>query len=638
MDELLSRIESPKDLRRLSLVELERLASEMREALCNVVANRTAHFASNLGVVELCLALHTVFDFSRDRLIWDTGHQIYPHKLITGRYRRFSTIRTKGGLMGYPNPHESDYDLFMTGHAGCSVSTVLGMKSGDDLQPGEQDRHAVAVIGDGAFPSGIVFEALNNAGGLKKRLLVILNDNKMSICPRVGGLADYLDRLRLNPFYTGLKQEVSRALSKVPLVGDQMERLLEQARDSIKAGLHGGMLFEELGIRYMGPIDGHNIGQLCKYLRLVKDVEGPVLLHVVTEKGHGFQPAAADPVFFHTPAPFKREQNGAVAVKKSSTPSYTNIASRAIEAVLRRNPKVTVMTAAMCQGNNLEHVRDTFPDRFFDTGICESHAVAFAAGQAKSGLRPVVDIYSTFLQRSYDQLFQEVALQNLPVTFMLDRAGLTGPDGPTHHGMFDLGYMRLLPNMVVMAPGDEADLAPMLDFALEHDGPAALRYPKATAQRVDRPLAPIELGRAEVLDWGHDCMLVACGTLLSECASAAATLRGEGLDVGVINARFVKPLDTETILRAIETASVVITVEEGALAGGFGSAVLEAAADAGVPAAHVRRLGVPDRFIEHGERAELLGDLGLDAAGIAAAVRELATDGQLVRGHERRAG
>jgi 1-deoxy-D-xylulose-5-phosphate synthase len=358
MDHLLSKIESPRDLQGLSLAELEQLAGEMREVLCNLVSSRTAHFASNLGVVELCLALHTTFDFSRDRLIWDTGHQIYPHKLITGRYHEFGTIRCKGGLMGYPNPEESDYDLFMTGHAGASVSTVLGLRSGDDLIPGQADRHAVAVIGDGALPSGMVFEALNNAGGMKKKITVILNDNKMSICPRVGGVAQYLDRLRMNPLYTGLKQEVVRALNKVPLLGDPVERLLWQAKESIKAGLHGGMLFEELGLRYVGPIDGHNIGQLCKYLRLVKDVEGPVLLHVVTEKGHGFQPAAQDPVFFHTPAPFQRGENGAMSFKKTSSRAYTNIASQAIYEQLSQNPRVTVLTAAMCQGNNLERVRE----------------------------------------------------------------------------------------------------------------------------------------------------------------------------------------------------------------------------------------------------------------------------------------
>ncbi|HQU44067.1 MAG TPA: 1-deoxy-D-xylulose-5-phosphate synthase [Pirellulales bacterium] len=624
MDQLLSRIESPRDLQPLSVAELEQLAGEMREAMCNLVTNRTAHFASNLGVIELCLALHKTFDFSRDRLIWDTGHQIYPHKLITGRYHEFGTIRTKGGLMGYPNPQESNYDLFMTGHAGASVSTVLGLKSGDDLMPGQADRHAVAVIGDGALPSGMVFEALNNSGGMKKKITVILNDNKMSICPRVGGVAQYLDRLRMNPLYTGLKQEVVKALNKVPLLGDPVERLLWQAKESIKAGLHGGMLFEELGLRYVGPVDGHNIGQLCKYLRMLKEVEGPVLLHVVTEKGHGFQPAAEDPVFFHTPVPFQRDQNGSVSFKKSSSRSYTHVASEAIYDQLSQNPRVTVLTAAMCQGNNLERVRKTFPDRFFDTGICESHAVAFAAGQAKSGLRPIVDIYSTFLQRSYDQIFQEVALQKLPVTFTLDRAGLTGPDGPTHHGAFDIAYMRVFPNMVVMSPGDEYDLPPMLDFALSHDSPVAVRYPKAAAEKLDRPLAPIELGRAEVIEWGHDGMFIAFGAQMGACVKAAEILCGEGLDVGVVNARFAKPLDTETLFRAIESCSFVITVEEGCLMGGFGSAVVEAAADAGMSTAHVRRLGIPDRFIEHAERGELLADLGLDVPGLVKAARELA--------------
>ncbi len=623
MDHLLSKIESPRDLQGLSAAELEQLAAEMREALCNLVTSRTAHFASNLGVVELCLALHTAFDFSHDRLIWDTGHQIYPHKLITGRYHEFGTIRTKGGLMGYPNPQESDYDLFMTGHAGASVSTMLGLRSGDDLL-GQTDRHAVAVIGDGAFPSGIVYEAMNNAGGLRSKLLVILNDNQMSICPRVGGMGEYLDRLRVNSIYTGLKVEVLKVLNKVPLLGDPAERFLAQVKEAIKAGLHGGMLFEELNFRYMGPVDGHSIPQLRKYLAMVKEMDGPVLLHVVTEKGHGFKPAAEDPVYFHTPAPFTCEEERVVAFSKSSSKAYTDVVSQEIQRQMEANPRVTVMTAAMCQGTKLEAVRQAFPDRFFDTGICEAHTVAFAAGQAKAGLRPIVDIYSTFLQRSYDQIFQEVALQKLPVTFVLDRSGLTGPDGPTHHGCFDLGYMRVFPNMVVMAPGDETDTRAMLEFALSHDSPCSIRYPKTKAESVAGARTPIELGRAEVIEWGGDGMLVACGTLLTNCLAAAATLRDEGLDVGVINARFVKPLDTDTLLRAVRDCPWVVTVEEAALAGGFGSAVVEAAADAGIGAAHVRRLGIPDRFIKHAERGELLADLGLDPAGIANTCRQLA--------------
>jgi 1-deoxy-D-xylulose-5-phosphate synthase len=459
MHKLLPKITSPLLLHSLSAGELEQVADEIRDVLCNLLSVRTAHFASNLGVVELCIALHSVFDFRRDRLIWDTGHQIYPHKLITGRYDEFSTIRTKGGLMGYPNPAESEFDLFMTGHAGCSVSTVLGLKSGDDLLA-QSDRRAVAVIGDGAFPSGIVFEALNNAGGLNKNLLMILNDNQMSICPRVGGLASYLDKLRTNPFYTGLKEEIVKALNKVPVLGDPVERFLAQIKEGVKAGLHGGMLFEELGFRYIGPIDGHNIPVLRKYLKMVKDLEGPILLHVVTEKGHGFQPAAADPVFFHTPPAFVNDNGKAVIKSGGGGQAYTNVARDAILHQMRINPRVTVMTAAMCQGTKLEPVREQFADRFFDTGICEAHTVAFAAGQAKAGLRPIVAIYSTFLQRSYDQIFQEVALQNLPVVFMMDRAGLAGPDGPTHHGCFDFGYMRVFPNMVVMAPGRRGRRAP----------------------------------------------------------------------------------------------------------------------------------------------------------------------------------
>ncbi|MEI6240336.1 MAG: 1-deoxy-D-xylulose-5-phosphate synthase [Planctomycetia bacterium] len=624
MTDILPSIISPRDLAGLSTEQLEQLAGEMRRALTEVAATRTAHFASNLGVVELCIALHRVFDFSRDRLIWDTGHQIYPHKLITGRFGRFGTIRTKGGLMGYPNPDESPFDLFMTGHAGSSVSTALGLASGDDLL-GEGDRHSVAVIGDGALPSGIVFEALNNAGFLKKRLLVILNDNRMSICPRVGALAEYLDTIRTNPWYRGLKQQAGELIKGVPMVGEQMERMLGKAKDSLKATLHGGMLFEALGVRYFGPVEGHSLPNLIRYLELVKDEEGPVLLHVLTEKGHGFKPAEADPVFFHTPAPFECDDDDCiVSIKKSSAKAYTDVASAAIGACMRSDPKVTVLTAAMCQGNKLEPVREEFPDRFFDVGICESHAVAFAAGQAKVGCRPIVDIYSTFLQRSFDQIFQEVCLQNLPVVFMLDRAGLTGPDGPTHHGAFDLGYLRLFPNMAVLAPGDEHDLVAMLDWALAQPGPVAIRYPKTVIERHEGPRAPIVAGRCEPLLEGADGLILACGTLLGAALDAAKHLREEGLEVAVVNARFVKPLDTQGLLERIEAAPWVVTVEENALPTGFGSAVLEAVSDARLACGPIVRLGLPDRFVEHGERSELLADLGLDATGIANTCRGLA--------------
>jgi 1-deoxy-D-xylulose-5-phosphate synthase len=625
---LLTEIQSAQDVHGMSAGQLTLLAAEIRDVLCNLLQERTAHFASNLGVVELALALHSVFDFRHDRLIWDTGHQIYPHKLITGRYRNFQTIRTKGGLMGYPNPQESEYDLFMTGHAGSSLATLSGLASGDVLL-GQDDRHAVAVIGDGAFPSGIVFEALNNISGLKQNVLIVLNDNKMSICPRVGGVASYLDRLRTSPFYSGLKQEVVKILENVPLLGDPVERFLAQLKEGVKAGLHGGMLFEELGLRYLGPIDGHNIALLRKYLQMVKDLKGPILLHVVTEKGHGFTPAAQDPVFFHTPPAFVQENGCPVPKKAGSSAAYTDLMSGAILQQMKADSRVTVLTAAMCQGNKLERVRDEVADRFFDTGICESHAVAFAAGQAKAGLKPIVDIYSTFLQRSFDQVFQEVALQNLPVVFTLDRAGLTGPDGPTHHGAFDTAYMRCLPNMVVMAPGDAGDVGPMLDFALHEPNPVAIRYPKASAVTVsvaDRQ--PIELGRAEILRWGRDGAILCYGTLLADCLRAADLLAADGLEVGVVNARFVKPIDRDMVERALRESAFVLTVEEGCLMGGFGSAVLEAACEMSLDTSRVRRLGIPDRFVEHGERAELLADLGLDTAGIVAACREMAEQGE----------
>ncbi len=628
MTKILPTIQSPMQLHEMNLGELNQVATEIRETLCNLLSMRAAHFASNLGVVELTLALHSTYDFLNDHLVWDTGHQIYPQKLITGRFDEFHTIRTKGGLMGYPNPTESDYDLFMTGHAGASVSTVVGLRSGSDVL-GEKN-YSVAVIGDGAFPSGIVMEAINNAAELKSKMLVILNDNEMSICPRVGGMASYLDRLRSTKFYTGVKNEVVSMLNKVPVLGDPTERLLFQIKEGVKAGLHGGMMFEELGFKYFGPIDGHDIGVMKKYLKMVREIDGPVLLHVITNKGHGFKPAAEDPVYFHTPAPFETIEDGTPVPKsKGSATAYTNHARDAIADQMRNNDRVTVITAAMCQGNKLEPIREEFPERFFDVGICESHAVAFAGGQAKAGLRPIVDIYSTFLQRSFDQVFQEVCLQKLPVTFMLDRGGLTADDGPTHHGTFDFGYMRLFPNMIVMAPGDANDIGAMLDFSLSQDVACSIRYPKTAAAEISRELQPIELGKSETLRTGTDGTIVVCGVSLANALEAAEILQSEGLDVGVVNARFVKPIDTEMIRQALANSKFVITVEEANLMGGFGSAFLESANEMGLNASKVRRIGIPDEFVEHQSRPEVLASLKLDTAGIAETCRAAAKNAQL---------
>ncbi|MEM1062232.1 MAG: 1-deoxy-D-xylulose-5-phosphate synthase [Planctomycetota bacterium] len=628
---LLPGIASPRDLDGLSRDELLALTDEIRNALIGVMRQRPAHFASNLGVVELCVALHKVFDSPRDRIIWDTGHQIYPHKLLTGRFAEFDTIRERGGLMGYPNPAESEHDLFMTGHAGASVSTVLGLKAGDDLARAidgdPRDRKSVAVIGDGALPSGIVFEAMNNAAELKKDLLVVLNDNKMGICPRVGGLATYLDQARSAPFYNGLKRDVSWLLNRLPVVGDSVEQVLAQAKDAVKTFLHGGMLFEEMGFRYIGPVDGHDLPGLIDKLTMVREVSGPVLLHVLTEKGKGFDPAVENPVKFHSPGPFDTDDDGCVVSIKTGSggAAYTNLVSESLADAMTDDERVAVLTAAMCAGNKLEKIRDDFPERFFDVGICEGHAVAFAGGMAKAGLKPVVDIYSTFLQRSFDQIFQEVALQNLPVVFTLDRAGLVGPDGPTHHGMFDLSYMRTFPNMTVMAPGDAADVGPMLRFALAADGPTSLRYPKCVAEAVERVPAPIEQGKAEVYSWGEDGVFLVCGAQFADAVRAADRLREEdGLEFGVVNMRFVKPVDADVVERALAECGRVITVEENSVAGGFGAAVLEAAAVRGLDASKIKIVALPDAFVEHGGRDELLASCGLDEDGLYEAARDTA--------------
>ncbi|MEO1619114.1 MAG: 1-deoxy-D-xylulose-5-phosphate synthase [Planctomycetota bacterium] len=612
---LLASLQDATGLKELAPAQLETAAEEIRDVLCNLLATRTAHFASNLGVVELCLALHSEFDFRRDRLIWDTGHQIYPHKLITGRYSEFPSIRTQGGLMGYPNPHESEYDLFMTGHAGCSVSTAVGLRSGDILVD-QEDRSTVAVIGDGAFPSGIVFEALNNAGELKDDLTIILNDNKMSICPRVGAVAGYLDRLRGNPYYTGLKTEVGKLLEQIPMFGDPAERFLAQMKEGVKAGLLGGMLFEELGIRYVGPIDGHDIALMRKYIGMVRQIKGPVLLHVVTEKGHGYKPAAADPVFFHTPPAFEDNDGKPITRSSDGLPAFTVHARDAIKETLEQDSRTTVITAAMCQGNKLEPVREKFPKQFFDVGICESHAVAFAAGQCKSGARPIVDIYSTFLQRSYDQIFQEVCLQDLPVVFMLDRAGLTGPDGPTHHGVYDIGYMRLFPNMVVMAPGYAEELPMMLQTAIRHDHPCGIRYPKASAMRQPELGQEIEIGKSERVRSGTDGTIVAFGAMLENAIAAADLLRDE-LDIGVINARFAKPIDQDMVRESLCDGKFVVTVEEGTEVGGFGSAFLESALKQRLDTRGIHLVALPDEFVEHGDRNDLLHQCGLSPEAIA---------------------
>ena len=626
---ILPTLTSPRELIQLAPEQLKQLAAEIRDEICRVYDHRSVHFASNLGVVELAIALHSTFDFSHDRLIWDTGHQVYPHKLLTGRFPQFSTIRTKGGLMGFPNPTESAYDLMMTGHAGSSIGTILGLCYADDLFEGKNHRHSIAVIGDGASSSGGVYEAMNHAGGLRKNITVILNDNKMSICPRVGGLANHLDGLRLHPRYSRFKQKIHGIVDRLPLVGGFIDSFLRHFKDTLKAGLLGGMLFESLGFRYIGPIDGHNIARLQRFLRMARNLEEPVLLHVITEKGRGFKPAEENPTKYHAPKPRQSSRDGhtddglcpqassACESDESGVPkTFTEHASTAIDALMQNNPKVCVITAAMCQGNMLEMVRDKYPDRFFDVGICESHAVVFAAGLAKSGMIPIVDIYSTFLQRAYDQIFQEASLQNLPIIFAIDRSGLVGPDGPTHHGVFDIAYLRPFPNLTIMTPSDAWELHEMFRLAEQIKGPTAIRYPRAVAVSPNRQHASLQIGKAEVVCDGTHGMIAVCGQFLESALEAADILSKEHIDTGVINVRFVKPLDTETLLEPLRKGQFLITIEEGMLSGGLGSAVLEAANEGQFDTRKIFRLGIPDQYIEHGDRSELLNDLGLNTENL----------------------
>lgn len=638
----LAQIQSPADLKDLSLDQLNSLAKQIRTELCQLIETRSVHFASNLGVVELTLALHTVFDFTKDRLVWDVGHQIYPHKMLTGRFNQMGSIRTQGGLMGYPNPAESPFDLFMTGHAGVSISTALGLLVGDDLIHPEEGRKSVAVVGDGAAGCGIIYEALNHTSELNKNLIVILNDNKMSICPRVGGLGHYLDGLRTNSVYNGVKDNVRNIVSRLPIIGKPLHRGLHRLKDAMKKGLLGGMLFEELGFHYIGPVDGHNIKALQTALNQAKRHNQPVLLHILTQKGHGFHPAEEDPARFHAPPKVIYDDEGELHLQRTKQVSYTKIAASQLYQAMLFDPKVCVIAAAMTQGNFLEKIREDFPDRFFDVGICESHAVALAAGLAKSGMRPVVDIYSTFMQRAYDQIFHEVSLQNLPVVLMMDRAGMVGSDGPTHHGTFDMAYIRHLPNMTVAAPGDAEDLHAVIPWALKQPGPVSIRYPKDGVSRANRThTVAIAPGCAEPLNCFFDSsdgqnnqeeplsgLIIACGGALSKAASAieqyenACAQQGTKKRLGLINARWIKPLD-QRIAQWVQRVPWTLTVEDGCRMGGFGSAVLELLSDNNVYNCRIKRLGIEDHYVPHASRSEQLAAEGLDSSGIIRAIEEM---------------
>ena len=617
---ILDKVNSAQDLRMLPEEELPELASEVRGEIIDVVSRTGGHLASSLGVVDLTIALHYAFDTPKDRIVWDVGHQAYAHKILTGRRAEFPTLRQYGGISGFPKREESPADHFDVGHASTSISAALGMIAARDIKG--EDFRVIAVIGDGSISAGLAFEGLNQAGHLKKNLVVILNDNEMSISPNVGALSSYLSRLMTGNFYTKLRLETKHFLQGIPKVGEAMFNLAKRTEDSIKGLVAPGMLFEDLGFQYVGPIDGHNIDHLLQTFHNIKDFTWPVLVHVVTKKGKGCEFAECSPSQFHGTPPFDRETGK--AKKKQAVLSYTEVFGQTLIKLAEDNDRIVAISAAMSEGTGLDKFSEKFPGRFFDVGIAESHGVTFACGLAVEGMHPVAAIYSTFTQRAYDQVVHDLCLQNLPVTLALDRAGLVGEDGPTHHGVFDLAYLRHVPNIVVMAPKDENELQHMIKTAVEHPGPTAVRYPRGTGYGVpmDQEIKTLEIGRGELLRDGSDVAVIAIGNMVYPSMEAARRLAAEGVSVAVVNARFVKPLDEELLLQVARAAGRIVTVEEHALLGGFGSAVLECLDTRGVTGVKSHRIGLPDSYIEHGTQAVLRKKYGLDADGIYQSVRD----------------
>ena len=619
---LLPTINDPADLRKLPQAKLPQVAEEIREYMIEVLSKIGGHTAASLGPVELALALHYCFDTPRDRLIWDVGHQAYSHKILTGRRDRFPTVKQYGGLSGFLRREESEYDVFNAGHAGTSISAALGMATARDLLG--QDFHVVAVIGDGGLTAGMAMEAFNQAGHDKRRLIVVLNDNEMSIAPNVGAVSGYLNRIRGGQPYNTIKDEIEELLRSIPGVGEMMFKSAKMVKDAISRAFVPGVLAEELGFRYYGPINGHDTDALVTAFQEAKHHDHPVLIHTLTKKGKGYAPAERDPYSWHGTTPFDLA-TGTFVKPKAVAPSYTQVFAETTIKLMEQDAKVVAITAAMPDGTGLNKVSPRFPERVIDVGIAEQHAVTLAAGMALEGTKPIVAIYSTFLQRAFDQVVHDVCLMDIPVAFAIDRGGIVGADGPTHHGLLDFAYLRALPNMVVMAPKDENELARMLKTAVDLDHPASVRYPRGNGLGVtmEDPITPVEVGKGELLREGRDAAILAVGHMVQPAVEAAERLAAEGLEVAVVNARFVKPLDEEMLLALADTTGCVVTVEDHFLAGGFGSAVLELLADRGRSHVKVGRLGVPDGVHQHGPQELLRAKFGIDADGIANRVREL---------------
>ena len=618
MSEILKQENPIAALKALPEAQLPQLAAELRDVIIKTVAETGGHLASSLGVIELTIALHKVFDTPVDKIVWDVGHQAYAHKLLTGRYARFNTLRQLDGLSGFPKRDESPHDCFDVGHSSTSISAALGMATARDTKKGKE--RVVAVIGDGSLTAGLAFESLNHAGHLKKDLLVILNDNEMSISPNVGALSSFFSRQLTSDFFVRLKRETENFLDSVPKIGKDLRRLAKKAEEAVKGFLTPGMLFEAFDFDYVGPIDGHKLDELIQTLENITHMDGPILMHVVTKKGKGFPPAEENPHLYHGVGPFD-PVSGEVKKGSSGPPSYTSVFGENLTALAEQDERIVAITAAMPEGTGLKSFAERFPERFFDVGIAEQHAVTFAAGMATQGLKPFLAIYSTFLQRAYDNVLHDVCLQNLPVTFALDRGGLVGADGPTHHGVFDFSYLRHIPNMVFMVPRDENYLGHAMVTALGFDGPFAYRYPRGPGTGVAQVQPHVlEVGRGEILREGNDGVVFAVGALVVETLAAVEELAAEGLELAVVDPVFLKPLDKDLLVAEASRTGLVFTVEENALQGGFGSAVLELFSDVGL-SVPVKRIGLPDKFVPQGSQAELRARCGLDAAGIVKAIK-----------------
>ncbi|NLA42073.1 MAG: 1-deoxy-D-xylulose-5-phosphate synthase [Smithella sp.] len=619
---VLDSVNDPADLRGLSVTELQKLAGEIRDLIISTVAVTGGHLASSLGAVELTLALHYTFNTPQDRLIWDVGHQSYAHKIVTGRKEKFATLRQQGGLSGFPKRTESPYDTFNVGHSGTSIAAAVAFAEAQCLK-GEHNK-IIAVIGDGSLTTGMAFEGLNWSGARNKNLIIVLNDNEMSISPNVGALSSYLNRIMTGDRVTRFRSELKNFLKNIPGIGGQILKFSQQIEESVKTFIVPGALFEELGFTYVGPLEGHRLDYLLKNFENVKNLEGPVLVHVITQKGRGYKFAEENSPTYHGIAPFNAE-TGRTIPSDNPAPSYTEIFGRTMMELAADDSRIVAITAAMCEGTGLEKFRKTLPDRLYDVGIAEQLAVTFAAGLATQGLTPVVAIYSTFLQRAYDQILHDVCLQNLPVVFAVDRAGIVGEDGATHQGLFDLSYLRNLPRLVMMAPKDENELRHMLKTAVGCGSPVSIRYPrgKGIGVPLDSEISTLPLGKGEVLHNGTDLAMVAVGSTVYPALQAARRLAAEGIEVKVINARFIKPLDAELLLGTARSVKKIMTLEENVLDGGFGSAVLELFAQNDVTGVTVRRLGVRDEFVEHARQSELRAQLGLDEEGILRTAREM---------------